>query len=170
MPGMARYYPSMDHLAGSFLNRTIHCHAGKTRDNGAENDRRQRHTRETIVKRIKICLAVDSPLLSALLRERIESEGGVVVVEESVDPIQLLTAVGQTQADVVIQIWPQNGAMPGVCSQLFMEYPDLVVVGLLRDSDRAVVCRQTITKTEHPSMGIQDLLCSVIRQPIAETV
>jgi len=121
------------------------------------------------VKHTKILLAVESPLLRELLCERIENEGGVAVVEQSVDSIDLLVAVGQAQADVIIQTWPENGEMPSICSHMFLEYPDLIVIGLPADSDRAVVCRQTIAKTEFQGVGLQDLF-STILHPVAETV
>ena len=129
----------------------------------------RRPARETIVKQTKILLAVDSPLLRELLRERIENEGGVEVVEQSPDSIDLLVAVGQTGADVVIQTWPENGEIPSICSHLFLEYPDLEIVGLLEDSDKAIVCRQTIVQTELPAVGIEDLFSAILR-PLAEAM
>lgn len=121
------------------------------------------------MKPTKILLAIASPLLREVLRERIEGEADVEVVEQGLDSIDLLVAVGRTKADVVIQTWPENGAMPGICSHLFLEYPDLIVVGLPGDSDKAVVCRQTIAKTVLPTVGIEDLFSAVLR-PVAETV
>ena len=121
------------------------------------------------MKHTKILLTVESPLLRELLCERIENQGGVEVVQQSLDSIDLLVAVGRTQADVVIQTWPENGEMPSICSHMFLEYPDLTVVGFLGNSDRAVVCRQTIAKTELPSVGLQDLFSAILR-PVAEAV
>ena len=121
------------------------------------------------MKDTKILLAVDSPLLRELLRERIENEGGVEVVEQSLDSIELLVAIGRTGADVVIQTWPENGEAPSICSHMFLEYPGLVVVGLLGDSDKAIVCRQTIVQTELPAVGIEDLFSAILR-PLAEAV
>ena len=121
------------------------------------------------MKHTKILLAVESPLLCDLLRERIENEAGVEVAQQSLDPVDLLVAVGRTEADVVIQTWPENGEMPSICGHMFLEYPDLIIVGLLGDSDRAVVCRQTIAKAEFPAVGLQDLF-SIILRPVAETV
>ena len=121
------------------------------------------------MKRTTILLAVKSPLLRELLRERIENESGVEVVQQSLDPVDLLVAVGRTEADAVIQTWPENGEMPSICGHMLLEYPDLIVVGLPGDSDRAVVCRQTVAKTELPAVGLQDLF-SLILRPVAETV
>lgn len=110
------------------------------------------------MKRTKVLLAVESPILRELLSENIEKELDVEVVDESVDPIDLLVAVGRTEADVIIQTWPAGGEMPNILTHLFVEYPELLVIGLPDDSDRAVVCRSTITKTEFPMLGFQELL------------
>jgi len=122
------------------------------------------------VKRTTVLLAVEPPLLSEVLRERLEHEDGLDVVTQRFDPIDLLVAVGQTEADVVVLSWPANGEMPPICTHLFAEYPELVVFGLREDSDAAVVCHQTITTRDLPSgsLGIQDLL-SVISHPVPET-
>ncbi len=117
----------------------------------------------------KILLAVESPLLRDVLRERLENQGDVEVMEQSLDSFDILIAVGDTKADVVIQTWPESGEMPGVCSHLFLEYPELVVVGLPGDSDKAVICRQTVAKQEVPEIGLQDLLSAILR-PVAEAV
>ena len=121
------------------------------------------------MKHTKILLAVESPLLSELLRERIENQDSVEVVQQGFDPVDLLVAIGRTQADVLIQSWPENGQMPSICSHMFLEYPDLIVVGIMEDSDRAVVCRQTISKMELPTVGLEDLFSAVLR-PMAEAV
>ena len=121
------------------------------------------------MKRTTILLAVASPLLRDILREWIENEAGVEAVEESLDSIDLLVSVRRTEADVVIQTWPESGVMPAICSHMLLEYPHLIVVGLLGDSDRAVVCRQTIARTELPALGLHDLF-SAILPPVAETV
>ncbi len=117
----------------------------------------------------KILLAVESPLLREVLRERLENEGDVEVMERSLDSLDLLMAVGGTKADVVIQTWPESGEMPGVCTHLFLEYPELVIVGLPGDSNKAVICRQTVAAEEFPEMGLQDLLSAILR-PVAEAV
>ena len=131
-------------------------------------DQHQEPAREIVVTRTKVLLAVESHLFREVLRERIENEDGVELLEQSLDPIDLLVAVGQTEADIVILSWPANGEMPPICTHLFAEYPELVVFGLREDSDAAVVCRQTIARTHLPAVGLQEML-SVMRQPVAET-
>jgi len=126
------------------------------------------------VKRTKVLLAVESPLLRELLSENIGREPDVEVVDESVvgksvDPIDLLVAVGRTEADVLIQTWPASGEMPNILTHLFVEYPELLVIGLPDDLDQAVICRQTITKTEFPMVGLQEVL-SQLRPPVPQEV
>ena len=121
------------------------------------------------MKRTKVLLAVESPILRELLGENIGKEPDLEVVDESVDPVDLLVAVGRTEADVVIQTWPASGEMPNILTHLFVEYPELLVIGLPDDSDRAVICHQTITKTEFPTVGLQDIL-SQIRPRAAQEV
>ena len=117
------------------------------------------------MKRTKILLAVESPILRELLGENIGKEPDFELVDESVDPVDLLVTVGRTEADVIIQTWPASGEMPNILTHLFVEYPELLVIGLPDDSDRAVVCRQTITQTEFPMVGLRELLSQI--RPLA---
>ncbi len=121
------------------------------------------------MKTIKVLLAVESPMLRELLSEHIGNEPDLEVVDERVAPVDLLVAVARTEADVVIQTWPASGEMPNILTHLFVEYPELLVIGLPDDLDHAVICRQTITKTEFPTVGLQEVL-SEIRSRAAQEV
>ena len=56
---------------------------------------------------IRILLALESPMLCERLQDLIEREPGAELAGEVTDPIDLLVDVRETQADVVIQTWPE---------------------------------------------------------------
>jgi hypothetical protein len=112
---------------------------------------------------IRVLLAVESQMLSEL-KEHIERDDNMEVVgevSEVANPLDLLLAVDGTQANVVIHGWPESQEMPGVCTHLLAEFPDLLVIGIPPSRDRAVACRQTITKTTIRMAGMEDLLAEI---------
>jgi len=115
---------------------------------------------------IQVLLAVESPMLREALRETIRREPILNMVGEVSDPVDLLVAVRQTQANVVIMTWPETDGVPGVCSHLLLEFPELVVIGISATSDRVVACRQTITVSDLPVAGLRDLLSEICNAAI----
>lgn len=101
---------------------------------------------------IRVLFAVESSAVCNRLRDLIGQDPDVEVVGEVADPIDLLVAVNRTQADVAIVKWPQSGELPGICSHLLTEYPDLLVIGIPLREDRAYACRQRIARTRLPTM------------------
>jgi DNA-binding NarL/FixJ family response regulator len=83
---------------------------------------------------MKVLLAVESPDRRELLRKLIEHEPGLELVGEVADPIDLLVEVKRTEADAVVQDWPSEETT-GIVSILLIEYPDLLLVGIPRDSE-----------------------------------
>lgn len=112
---------------------------------------------------IKVLLALESPVLRELLRDLIEGEPGIALAGEVevADPIDLLVEVKETQADVVVQTWQGSEEMPGICSHLLTEFPDLLVIGVPRYGDHAFVCRQTIAKRRVRTTELHDLLLEI---------
>jgi hypothetical protein len=77
--------------------------------------------------------------------------------------IELLAAVGDTQADVVVVTLPDSGEMPGICSHLLYEYPQLLILALSSARTRACVYRQTITVEPLADLSDAGILTAVRR-------
>jgi len=112
---------------------------------------------------VKVLLALESPDWRELLRNLIEHEPGLELVGEAADPIDLLVEVKSRQADLVLQEWPAE-ELPGICSHLLIEYPDLLVVGIPRDSEHVFLCRQTVSTRRFPSTKLQEVLAKIRRR------
>ena len=110
---------------------------------------------------IQVILAMESPMLRGILKDLIQQESDLEVAAEACDPVDLLLAVAETQADVVIHSWPASQEIPGICTHLLLEYPDLLLIGIPPNADHAVACRQTIATKQFPTAGFGDLLSEV---------
>lgn len=120
-------------------------------------------------QRVRVLIGIDSFLLSDVLRTHLSNDPRIEIVGETTEPVDLLVAVGETKANVVMMNWPQSGQIPGICTHLMSAYPDLTVIGLALDGDQNYVCRRpTVVQTLHQSdlASVQD----VIRQALAEFV
>jgi len=105
------------------------------------------------VRKIQVLLAVVPRMLRDLLRTRIEAEPDLEIADEVLDPVDVLLAVQQTAADVVLITVPISDATPPLCTHLLTEFPDLVVIGLWPDAKSAVTYRSTIDI--QPLRGLQ---------------
>jgi DNA-binding NarL/FixJ family response regulator len=82
------------------------------------------------------------------LKELIQSQGNMKMVGEASDPIHLLLTVNDTQADVVIMGDTPSDRVPGICTHLLAEYPDLLVLTLSTQQQRAFLYQRKITRDE----------------------
>ena len=62
---------------------------------------------------------------------------------------------------MVIHSWPESHEMPGICTHLLGEYPDLLLIGIPPSADCAYVCRQTIATTTLPSGKLRDVIAHI---------
>lgn len=88
------------------------------------------------------------------------------VVGETLDPLEVLLEVRRTEADVVITSLPASGE-PSISSHLLAEFPQLVVIGLAPEGERAVLYRQVMVKQPIDNCGDSDLLTQ-LRQAMAK--
>lgn len=116
----------------------------------------------------RVLLSIQIQLLSNLLRSLLSAEPDVEIVGEVSDPVDLLIAAGQTQADVVIQCWPSD-EMPGICSHLLAAFPDLTVIGIGDEGESNFACRRPIVVNHLSPPGLRSVQ-SVIREALAEVV
>ena len=108
--------------------------------------------------KVRVLLANKPRMLRELLRSLIQRQADMEVMGEVLDPVELLLAVDETQADVVVVDLPESGEEPGICSHLLAEYPQLLVLALSPGRDRAILYRQSIIKEELSKLSDDEIL------------
>ncbi len=88
------------------------------------------------MKKIKILLANRPRLMREVMREIFEDQSDMEVVGEVLDPLGLLVAVKEMEADVVI-LAVKGSEEPGLCSHLLAEFPNLTIFGLASNGKTA---------------------------------
>jgi DNA-binding NarL/FixJ family response regulator len=114
-------------------------------------------------RRVRVLLADIPHLLRASLERLLQHHRDIEVVETVIDPVELLIAVEDTQADVVVVTLPDSGEMPGICSHLFAEYPQLLILALSSDRTRACIYKQ-VTAVEQLIDTSEEEILKAIRQ------
>jgi DNA-binding NarL/FixJ family response regulator len=110
---------------------------------------------------IRVLLANRSRALRTRLAKLLQLQSDIEVVGTVLDPIELLVAVEDTQADVVVVTLPDSREMPGVCSHLLYEYPQLLILALSLNRTKACVYRQAITVEQLSNTSDEELLIAV---------
>ena len=111
---------------------------------------------------IRVLFAVEFPAVCNRLQALFEQDPEIEVVGQVTDPVDVLLAVSEQEVDVVVETFPQSGKLPGLCSTLLAEYPDLLVIGIPPRQDRAYACCQRIARTKLPA--IEDLIHEIHRR------
>ena len=119
---------------------------------------------------VKILLANGPEALRAGLATFLQQQSDIEVVGTVLDPIELLVAVEDTQADVVVMTLPDTGEMPGICSHLLHEYPQLLILALSPDRTRACVYRQAITVELLADISDEGILAALRRVNAGSTL
>ncbi len=115
------------------------------------------------MKKIRILLANRPPMLLEVMREMVQRQEDMEVVGEILDPIGLLVAVREREADAVILTLKDHHEEPGLCSHLVAEYPNLTILGLAADGKIAFL-RPPRREIKVPSVdSIVDALRDAIR-------
>lgn len=96
-----------------------------------------------------------------LLKGLIRRQGNMELVGEAFDPINLLLTVKDTQADVVIMGHEQPARIPGICTHLLAEYPDLLVLTITAQSNRAFLYQRKISRDEILYTSPEDLIKAI---------
>jgi DNA-binding NarL/FixJ family response regulator len=112
---------------------------------------------------VKVLLANGPEALPIGLATLLQQQSDIEVVGTVVDPVELLVAVGDTRADVVVVTLPDSGEMPGICSHLLHEYPQLLILALSSARTRACVYRQAITVEPLADISDEGILTAVRR-------
>jgi len=88
--------------------------------------------------KLRILLANRPRMLREMVRKIIEDEQDMEVVGEVLAPVDLLVAVRETKAHAVI-LTMRGSEEPGLCSHLLAEYPDLTILGLAFEGQKAFI-------------------------------
>lgn len=94
--------------------------------------------------RIAVLLSVSPRMFRDALRTMIQAEFDLDVVDEVLHPIDLLLAVGESGADVVVLTVPASGGTPPICTHLLSEFPELTVIAICPEAGTAVTYRSPI--------------------------
>jgi len=119
---------------------------------------------------VKVLLANRPEALRTGLATFLQQQSDIEVIGTVLDPIELLVAVGDTQADVVVVTLPDSGEMPGICSHLLHEYPQLLILALSSARTRACIYRQAITVEPLADISDGGILSAVRRVKAGSTL
>src|SRR6476660_4004808 len=95
------------------------------------------------MRSIKVLLANDPLILREVVREIIARQPDMEVVGEILDPLGVLLAVKETEADVVV-ISLRDSEEPGLVSHLLAECPYVTVLGLASQGDTAIIVQMCL--------------------------
>ena len=107
---------------------------------------------------IRILLAVEPTILRESLRRVIEQQDDMVVVEQTCDPLDILLTVELQRIDVVVISSQVAEEMPDSCSHLFAEFPEIQVVTIAMDGERAFTFRHEIKAQELGDTSVSSLI------------
>ncbi len=114
--------------------------------------------------KIRVLLANRPRLMREVIRELINGQQDMEVVDEALDPVEVLVAARETKADAVI-LATKDSEEPGLCSHLVAEYPNLTILGLAPDGRTALI-RPRRQEIVHPSgANILSTLRHALRAP-----
>ncbi len=110
---------------------------------------------------IKILLLDVPDKIRDLLEAAIRRQNNMETVGEAFDPIDLLLVVDDTESDVVIMGHPQADRLPGICTHLLAEYPDLLILALSTQDSRAFLYERRIAQEEFSYKTPEDLIAKI---------
>jgi len=119
---------------------------------------------------IKVLLANRPQILREVVRDIIERQPDMEVVGEALDPLGVLLAAKETEADVVV-IGLQDSEEPGLVSHLLAECPHVTVLGLASQGDTAFIAQMCPWRKEiaDPSeVNILSALRHAVQEPCSE--
>jgi hypothetical protein len=88
---------------------------------------------------IRVLLANIPTLLAEWLARVLEDQEDIVIVDQRRGYVEMLLAA-QKGVDVVVLSAPEFHPLPGICSHLLGEYPELKLLLLSPSGDKAMLC------------------------------
>lgn len=116
------------------------------------------------MKKIRVLLASRPRMMREVVRKTIEHQEDMKVVGEVLEPLELLVAVRDMEADAVI-LDLEEYEEPALCSHLLAEYPNLTILSLAPDGKTAFVRPRRREIVEPSEANILTALRHAIRSP-----
>lgn len=119
------------------------------------------------MKKIRILLANRPQMMRELVRDMINRQNDMEVVGEVFNPVDLLVAVRESEADTVI-LALRDSPEVGLCSHLLSEYPNLTIVGLTSHGKNAFIeqlCPRRMEIVDPSEKSILSVLRQAVRSP-----
>lgn len=113
------------------------------------------------MRKIQVVLAVAPRMLREPLRMLLEGESDLQIADEVLDPVDLLMAVKDAEANVVIMTVPDAEEIPAICTHLLTEFPDLLVIGISSTANRAFTYRSTIDCEPLSGLMLEDVVTAI---------
>jgi chemotaxis response regulator CheB len=110
---------------------------------------------------IKVLIANYPRPLSDCINDLIRTQPDMTVVGEVFDPIKMLVAVGEVDADIVVMTQEEVNEEAGVCSHLLGEYPDLSILVLAQDGRNGCLYHQEVTKRLLTDLSDEGILAAI---------
>jgi hypothetical protein len=93
----------------------------------------------------------------------------MVIVGVETDPVEILLATAETEAQVVVLDLLEGNADPGICSHLLTEFPQLLILALSSNRDTGILYRQRIVKKRLNAPSDGEILSAIRRAKLAMT-
>lgn len=84
----------------------------------------------------------------------------VVLTASAAAGMDLLCAVERKAVDVLV-VGLRDGKLPGVCSHIFIEFPELVILGIDSNCQAAVLFRYQLQSSRLEDLSTGDLVCCI---------
>lgn len=115
------------------------------------------------MEKIRVLISNEPRLFRESVADLVRRQADMEVVGVVSDPLELLLAVSETQAEVVVLNLPESGEDPGICSHLLAEYRELLILAIPIQSNEAVSYRE-VTLKESFSVGSEEEVIAAIRK------
>ncbi len=117
--------------------------------------------------KISVMFSSRPKLLSEVIRNLIEHQPDMEVVGQVVDPIELIFALREIKADVVIITPLEVNGDPKICSQLLKENPDLKILTLTVESKAVYIYQSGLPRKCYNKPSGQSII-DVIRESLQQ--
>jgi hypothetical protein len=94
----------------------------------------------------------------------------MAVVGEVYDSVEILLAVANTEAEVILLDLLDPNVDPGICSHLLMEFPHLTIFALSRDRKHVITYRSSISKQEIQAESDDHILWAIRHISLSDAI
>lgn len=113
------------------------------------------------MEKAKVVLAIIPEEIRQSLKSLVQHETDIEIIKEVLDPVELLMAIGETEADVAVICGPDFNEEPGICSHLLAEYPRLLIFALSPEGHKGYMYRQSIIMETLSNVSGKEILAAI---------